>query len=111
MKFRDILNLVVLFVVGLFAVIKLGGIGRIIGLALIATGLVWLIITLVHNGVIKLPGKKSKKDETEEIIRHTQEIEKLEKYDVDSGLGYCAHCGSYSVKDGVCEVCGEKETE
>ncbi len=61
MKFRDILNLIVLFVVGLFAVVKLGGVGRIIGLALIATGLVWLIITLIHSGVIRPRSKKSKK--------------------------------------------------
>ena len=43
------------------------------------------------------------------IIKYEEELEKLEKYDVDSGLDYCAACGNYSVKDGRCEVCGEKE--
>lgn len=110
MRFRDIFDIILLFVAGLFAVIRFGRMGKIMGLALIAAALVWLVISLIHSGVIKPRSKKSKKDE-EEKIRRIREKEKLEKYDIDSGLGYCAYCGSYSVKDGVCELCGEKETE
>ncbi len=58
------------------------------------------------------PEEEEEYDERDaEIIRQAEEIEKLEKYDVDSGLGYCPHCGNYAVTDGRCEVCGEKVTE
>ncbi len=117
MSFRNILNLAVFFIVGLFMFIKLGGPGRIIGLLFIAVGIVFLILFLKDEGVLKKHQKKSEEQEDEiderdaEIIRQAEEIEKLEKYDVDSGLEYCAHCGNYSVKEGRCEVCGEKVTE
>ena len=58
------------------------------------------------------PEEEEEYDEIDaEIIRQAEEIEKLEKYDVDSGKGYCPHCGNYSVTEGRCEVCGEKVTE
>ena len=47
-------------------------------------------------------------DDEEELTEEEKELEQLEKYDIDSGLDYCAHCGNYSVKEGRCEVCGEK---
>ncbi len=115
MRFRDISSIAVFFIIGIFMVAKLGGQGRIIGLLFIATGVVFLIITLKENGIIKKRVKESDEDEIDErdaeIIRQAEEIEKLEEYDVDSGLEYCACCGNYSVKDGRCESCGEKVTE
>lgn len=33
------------------------------------------------------------------------------QYDVDSGKGYCPHCGNYSVSENKCEVCGKEVTE
>lgn len=47
----------------------------------------------------------------EELTEEEKELEQIEKYDVDSGKGYCPHCGNYSVTEGRCEVCGEKVTE
>ena len=114
MKLRHILDLAVLFIIGLFMISRLGGIGKLIGFLFIATGVIFLLLLLKDAGVIKKHQKKQEDEIDErdaEIIRHAEEIEKLEKYDVDSGLDYCAHCGNYSVKDGRCEVCGEKVTE
>lgn len=50
-------------------------------------------------------------DDEEEQSEEEKELEQIEEYDEDSGLGYCSHCGNYSVKDNRCEVCGEKVTE
>ena len=115
MRFRNILDCAVFFILGFFMLVKFRGTGRIIGLLIIAVGVVLLIIMLKDSGSIKKRIKKSEKDEIDkrdaERIRRAEEIEKLEKYDVDSGLDYCAHCGNYSAKDGICEVCGEKVTE
>ena len=50
-------------------------------------------------------------DEDEDLTAEEKELEQIKEYDVDSGKGYCPHCGNYSVADGRCEVCGEKVTE
>lgn len=115
MRMRNIIDLAVLFIIGIFMSAKLGGIGRIIGFLFVAAGVIWLIILLKDSGIIKKQSKEPKKDEIDErdaeIIRHAEETEKLEKYDADSGKGYCHHCGNYAVTDGRCEVCGEKIVE
>ncbi len=117
MRFRDFSSLIVLLVIGIFFISRLGEIGKIIGFLFVAAGIVFLILFLKGEGVLKKHQKKSEEQEDEiderdaEIIRQAEEIEKLEKYDIDSGLEYCAHCGNYSVKEGRCEVCGEKVTE
>lgn len=50
-------------------------------------------------------------DEDEDLTEEEKELEQIKEYDVDSGKGYCPHCGNYSVAEGRCEVCGEKVTE
>lgn len=50
-------------------------------------------------------------DEDEDLTAEEKELEQIKGYDVDSGKGYCPHCGNYAVTDGRCEVCGEKVTE
>ena len=43
------------------------------------------------------------------IIKWEEEIETLEKYDADSGKGYCPYCGNYAVSsEKICDACGEK---
>lgn len=115
MRTRNIIDLAVLFIIGFFMFSKLSGIGRIIGFLFVSAGVILLIVLLKDRGIIRKRSKESKEDEIDErdveIIRQAEKIENLEKYDVDSGKGYCPHCGNYAVTDSRCEVCGEKVTE
>lgn len=90
----------------------------IMGIACIAAAVFMIAVEIRDIKVRKLyeqdPEEYERRyggDDEEELTEEEKELEKIEKYDVDSGLEYCAHCGNYSVKDGRCEVCGEKVTE
>ena len=116
MKRSNILEVAVLFVLGIFMIIKLGRIAKIIGALFVAAGVVWLIFILKENGIIKERTKKSDENEIDErdaeIIKHAEEMEALEEFDADSGKGYCPHCGNYAVNsEKICESCGEKVNE
>lgn len=55
---------------------------------------------------------ESEEEENPEAQAYEREMEELEEYDADSGMGYCPHCGNYGVNaDKICEACGEKVTE
>ena len=108
------LGWIMILIGGICILVRFGGPAKIFGLVLIVVSAIFLIVLLKDNEFIKKHIKKSKKEkskETSEIIRRKEETKELEKYDVDSGLEYCACCGNYSVKKGRCEVCGEKVTE
>ena len=108
MKTRNIIDLALLFILGIFMVVKLGRFGGIIGFLIIAADIIIILVLLKGEGVIKTRREKQKEKEAAE---ERKKVKELRKYDEDSGLGYCSHCGNYSVKDNRCEVCGEKVTE
>ena len=90
----------------------------IIGVVCIAAALFMIAMEIKDMRIRKLyeedPEEYERRygeDEDEELTEDEKELEQIEKYDIDSGLDYCAACGNYSVKDGRCEVCGEKMTE
>ena len=118
MGFKNILNSLFFLVPGIF-LLKFSALpAKLIGLLLIAVGILFLILFLKEKGVNKKRPKKSERNEEAGIderdaliIKHGEEIEELEEYDIDSGKEYCPNCGNYAVSGGRCEACGEKVTE
>lgn len=103
MKLRNILDVAVFCIIGIFLIIKLKNF--VIGFLFIAAGVILTLFLLKDKGFLKSPREKRKEKEAAE---KREEVKKLQKYDVDSGLEYCSLCGNYSVKEGRCESCGEK---
>lgn len=115
---KDLRNFPTLLIFGIVLLVVLPAKGKLIGLLLIAVGILFLILFLKEKGVIKKRPKKSERNEEYGIderdaliIKHGEEIEELEEYDIDSGKEYCPNCGNYAVSGGRCEACGEKVTE
>lgn len=104
MRLRNIIDLVLFYIGGIFIAVKFGGFVRVIGFLLIAVGVILTLFLLKDKGLLKSPRKKR---EEKEAAEKREKVKKLQKYDVDSGLEYCSLCGNYSVKEGRCEICDD----
>ena len=106
MKLRNILDIAVLCIIGIFLIVKLDNF--VIGFLFIVAGVILTSFILKDKGFLKSP---SQKREEQKAAEKREKVKVLQKYDVDSGLEYCSLCGNYSVKEGRCDSCGEKVNE